>query len=269
MTGTLPAIRMHNQVVGETTRHKILGVIIGNNLSWSTHIAYLCKVISATIFPLPKIKHFLNFHARNFFHGHIQACLDYGSTLWDLACVSTLKPLVSLHRRKLKQILLQPISLTDEDNKTLYILTLKLRFELNKGIFMYNIVFECEPPYLEQLFQVNRSEVISNTPGQPIHQLLKDLQLLPHECTVVLQWILAHCGIPGNERADRLAKSESKPLSITTYQEAKTLLRNSQKCQRRMATGDCNPSTDPIDDPQHPPGLLHLAATDTPVMDKG
>ena len=36
-----------------------------------------------------------------------------------------------------------------------------------------------------------------NTPDQPIHQLLKDLQLLPHECTVVLQWIPAHCGIPG------------------------------------------------------------------------
>ena len=32
----------------------------------------------------------------------------------------------------------------------------------------------------------------SNTPDQSIHQLLKDLQLLPHECTVVLQWIPAH-----------------------------------------------------------------------------
>ena len=26
----------------------------------------------------------------------------------------------------------------------------------------------------------------SNIPDQPIHQLLKDLQLLPHECTVIL-----------------------------------------------------------------------------------
>ena len=154
----------------------------------------------------------------------------------------------------------------------------------------------------------------SNTPDQPIHQLLKDLQLLPHECTVVLQWIPAHCGIPGNERADRLAKTGSKqlqPTSTSTYQEAKTLLRNRQKCQWKKATGDYNPSTDPInrlarheqttifrlrtghwpasaseanrhhglctlrlqrsrtDGSPHPPGLSHLAETETPIMAAG
>ena len=84
----------------------------------------------------------------------------------------------------------------------------------------------------------------SDTPDQPIHQLLKDLQLLPHECTVVLQWIPAHCGISGTERADLLAKSGSKqlqPMSTSTYQEAKTLLRNRQKCQWKRALETTTP----------------------------
>ena len=39
MTVTLPAIRMHNQVEKKTTTHKVLGVIINNNLSWFPHVA--------------------------------------------------------------------------------------------------------------------------------------------------------------------------------------------------------------------------------------
>ena len=155
----------------------------------------------------------------------------------------------------------------------------------------------------------------SNTPDQPIHQLQRDLQLLPHEYTVVLQWIPAHCRIPGNERADRLAKAGSKQLqlmSTSTYQEAKILLRCRQKCQWKRATGDHNPSTDPAnrlarheqttifrlrtghcclrahlkrigimdsalsdckeaEQTVHhiPPGLSHLAETETPVMASG
>ena len=82
-----------------------------------------------------------------------------------------------------------------------------------------------------------------NTHDQSIHQMLTDLQLLPQESTVVLQWIPARCGIPVNERADRLAKPWSKqlqPLSTSTYQEAKTLLQNRQRCQWRRATRDYN-----------------------------
>ena len=158
LTVSLPAIRMHNQVIEETTTHKVLGVIIDNNLSWSPHITHLCKVIPSKVFQLSKVKHFLNFHARKlFFHAHIQACLDYGSTLWDSACVSTHKPLVSLHRRALKLIMLKSSPLTDADYKTLCTLPLKLRFELNKGTFMFKTMFGSAPAYLKQLFLVNRS----------------------------------------------------------------------------------------------------------------
>ena len=67
LTIKLPAIQMYNQVVEEMTCHKVTGGIINNNLYRSPHIAYLCKVISAKVFQLSKIKHFLNFHARKLF----------------------------------------------------------------------------------------------------------------------------------------------------------------------------------------------------------
>ena len=152
MTVTLPPIRIHNQVVEESTSHKVLGVMI-DNLSWSPHIAYLCKVISAKVFQLSKMKHFLNFHTRKLF---FTPTFRHALTM-DQRCVSTLKPLVSLHRCALKLKLLKSTSLTDADYKTLCILPPKLGFELNNGIFMYRIMFESAPPYLKQLFQVSLS----------------------------------------------------------------------------------------------------------------
>ena len=53
--------------------------------------------------------------------------------------------------------------------------------------------------------------IISNTSDQQIHQLLQDLQLPPQECTLVLQWIQAHCGIQWNERAYHLGANNCNP----------------------------------------------------------
>ena len=81
-----------NEKIVEVTTHKVLGVTIDNNLSWTNHVNKLTKRVSQKLNQLTKIKHFLNVHARKlFFHAHIQPIIDYASTLWDSASANTLK----------------------------------------------------------------------------------------------------------------------------------------------------------------------------------
>jgi hypothetical protein len=43
LTHNLPKIKISNQTLGEVSHHKVLGVVIDNNLSWSNHIQHLSK----------------------------------------------------------------------------------------------------------------------------------------------------------------------------------------------------------------------------------
>ena len=147
-----------NEKIVEVATHKVLGVTIDNNLSWTNHVNELTKRVSQKLYQLAKIKHFLNAHARKlFFHSHIQPIIDYASTLWDSASTNTLKPLVSIHKRALKLTLLKSTSLTAHDYKLLDVLPLKLKLEFNKGIIMHKIVFGYAPSNLKLNFHLNQS----------------------------------------------------------------------------------------------------------------
>ena len=55
--------------------------------------------------------------------------------------------------------------------------------------------------------------------------LLKQLLQLSNGYSLTLQWVPSHCGIPGNERADRLAREgaeSEQPSSRLTFEERKT-----------------------------------------------
>ena len=101
----------------------------------------LCKSTSKKIYQQSKIKHVLNLDAKILFvHAYIQSIIDYGSTPWDSASSNTLKPLVTLHKRALKAILLKPTTLAISDYTFLSILPLKGRFNYNKGALMHKVL---------------------------------------------------------------------------------------------------------------------------------
>nr|KAG5706601.1 hypothetical protein BaRGS_005671 [Batillaria attramentaria] len=72
-------------------------------------------------------------------------------------------------------------------------------------------------------------EALSNNKEQ---ELMDTLLAVSAGRRVVLQWVPAHCGVPGNEAADQLAKkgaSESQPNTDLTYGEKRTLIKSARK----------------------------------------
>ena len=153
-----PPISIGNQTVSEVDNHKVLGVTIDCNLSWSSDVTALGKSISKKIYQLSKVKHFLNLHARKLFvHAHIQSIIDYGSTLWDSANANTLKPLVSLHKRALKAILLKTTTLATSEYNFLSILPPQERLNYNKGVLIHKVMSGKVPPSLRAKLSLNQS----------------------------------------------------------------------------------------------------------------
>ena len=163
LTRVTPTINIGDKQLDEVQIHKVLGITLDNNLTWSSQIRNLCKTVSQKVFQLSKIKHFLDLESRkHFYYAHIQSCMDYASTLFDTCSASTLKPLTRLHKRAIKTILLKSSSLESSDYTNLGILPMSHQFRLNKAVFMYRIMNGLAPPTLSARFQINQSRYTNN-----------------------------------------------------------------------------------------------------------
>ena len=78
-------------------------------------------------------------------------------TLWDSASANILKPLVSLHKRPLRVILLKNTTLVISGYNFLSILPLKETLNYNKGVLIHQIMSGKVPPSLRTKFSLNQS----------------------------------------------------------------------------------------------------------------
>ena len=89
----------------------------------------------------------------------------------------------------------------------------------------------------------------SPDPGPMIQALKTSLKNLTSKAPTTLQWVPAHVGLSGNERADHLAKEGSKlhqPTVAATYKETKTLLHNVCRNSWRQRNNGYSARHDPI-----------------------
>ena len=157
LTCSLPPIFLENVCIEEVDNHRVLGIIIDNNLSWSKHIDYLCKTLSRRVYQLSKFKNFINFHARKLFiHAYILSSINYCSTLFDSSSKTSLKPLHRLYKRALKVALQKSSTLTKLDYSKLNMLPLKEVFYINKCSLMHKVLSKSAPEPLCSFFQINQ-----------------------------------------------------------------------------------------------------------------
>ena len=145
--------------IEQVTKHKVLGVVLDQNLSWDDHINQLCKKLSKNVYLLSKLAKVADQKSLLIFaNAHIFSHIDYASTLWDGASENSLKPLKSIYRRVAKLILKGDLLSTDQKLRKLNILPLQERCFYNKAILMFKVFHGKTPNYISSMFQKSYSK---------------------------------------------------------------------------------------------------------------
>ena len=156
LTSSLPPIFVDNIQIEEVNNHRVLGIVIDHNLSWSNQVDSLCKTLSRRVYQLCRFKKFINLHARKLFiHAYILSSINYCSTLFDTTSETTLKPLHRVYKRALKAALLKSSSLTKLDYTKLNMVPLKEVLAINKCALMHRILSKSAPDSLCSIFEIN------------------------------------------------------------------------------------------------------------------
>ena len=140
--------------IEQVSEHKVLGVMIDDEMKWDSQINMISKKMSRTLFLMSKLKHFADQKSITMFHNaHIMPYINYASVLWDGAKHVHLDIIKSLYRRSIKIVGKDYHVSTDEKLKSLNMLPFYKQLDYNKAIFMFKVYHESCPSNIYSLFK--------------------------------------------------------------------------------------------------------------------
>jgi hypothetical protein len=145
----LLGLKLNADPIEQVTSHRVLGIIVDQELRWDVHVKNICKKLSKNLYLLSKLKAFVDAEGlKMFFVAHCLSFINYASTVWCGASENQTKKLNSLHRRGAKLIITNPYLSTSDKLKAANILPLQQQFNFNIAMLMYKTLHGLAPPYL-------------------------------------------------------------------------------------------------------------------------
>lgn len=136
---------------------KFLGVHIDDTLCWKSHVDYINKKISKSLFIIKQASHLLSTEClRTLYFALIHPYLNYGLLAWGNANVGVLHDTIILQKRAIRTISRSVYnSHTEPLYKELNILKLNDQFELNIIVFMNQFVNDMLPISFVNIYRFN------------------------------------------------------------------------------------------------------------------
>ena len=158
---------VNNNKIQQVDSHKVLGVIIDDELRWDKHIIHVCNKVSRNLYLLFKLTPYIDpDNMKKFFLAHCLSHFNFCSNVWSKAAQCYIKKANSLHRRAANLLLPSDTISTDEKLQKLELLPLNKQFMYNTLITTYKAHTGLSPSYLSNLLiPSDRSEryIMPNT----------------------------------------------------------------------------------------------------------
>ena len=148
-------IQANNICIQNVSKQKLLGIYIDENLTWSSHIDYLCSHISTKISLLRNLSKYVPVKVlKMFYQSYILPCIDYGSITWGSASSSNIERLNKLQKRAARIILRTDFNTPSQEMfQELGWSPVPNRIKYNKAVLTYRALNNLTPAYITNLLK--------------------------------------------------------------------------------------------------------------------